>query len=245
MSYLIDQRQIQEALGLAGLSYVVDLNPDLPAQLSVWLTMVLEAPRNLTGIREPEQAILKHIIEPLQGRHRLIGADLPVPHGPMIDIGSGNGAPGLPIALCEPEREVTLLDSRSGVTGFLDEIIVLLNAPQISVRQERAEIAAHTDLRAQFSLALSRALAPPPAALELMIPFLQIGGIAAAWTGKLSDAVMERVERTARELGAEITPIDPPHDILVATKVRATDDRYPRSWAQIRRRPLSAIRSRH
>ena len=245
MSYLIDQRQIQEALGLAGLSYVLDLNPDLPERLSVWLTKMLEAPRNLTAIRKPEQAILKHVIEPLEGRDRLIGADLPVPHGPMIDIGSGNGAPGLPITLCEPEREVTLLDSRSGVTSFLNEIIVLLDASQISVLQERAEIAAHTGLRSRFSLAISRALAPPPTALELMIPFLQIGGIAAAWTGELADAEVQRVEQAARELGAEITPIDPPHDILVATKIRPTDPRYPRPWNQIRRRPLSTTRSDH
>ena len=244
MAHLIDQQQIREALSLAGLSYVEDLNPNLAAQLSIWLSGMLTAPRNLTAIREPEAAIHKHVIEPLAGRHRLIGADLPVPHGPMIDIGSGNGAPGLPYALCEPERASTLLDSRTGVANFLSEIVALLDAPHIGVLRERAELAARTEMREGFSLAISRAVAPPATALELMVPFLQVGGIAAAWTGELSLAEKQLAELTAHELGAEITPIDPPEDILVATKIRPTNSRYPRSWNQMRRRPLSPSRIR-
>ena len=244
MAHLIDQQQIREALSLVGLSYVEDLNPNLASQLSIWLSGMLNAPRNLTAIREPEAAIHKHVIEPLAGRHRLIGSDLAVPHGPMIDIGSGNGAPGLPYALCEPERASTLLDSRTGAADFLSEIVALLDAPHIGVLRERAELAARTEVREGFSLAISRAVAPPATALELMVPFLQVGGIAAAWTGELSLAEKQLVELTAHELGAEITPIDPPEDILVATKIRPTNSRYPRSWNQMRRRPLSPSRIR-
>ena len=242
MAYLIAQQQIRTALSLAGLSYVEDLNPNLTAQLGIWLSGMLNAPRNLTAIREPDAAIHKHVIEPLVGRHRLIGADLPMPHGPMIDIGSGNGAPGLPYALCEPERASILLDSRTGAADFLSEVVALLDAPHIGVLRERAEFAAHTEMREGFSLAISRAVAPPATALELMVPFLQVGGIAAAWTGELPLAEMRLAEQTAHELGAEITPIDPPQDILIATKTRHTNARYPRSWNQMRRRPLSPSR---
>ncbi len=239
MPHLIAEHQIRDAIDAAGLSYVQDLNPKLAAQLSVWLTMLLAAPRNLTAIREPQAAIQKHVIEPLAGRHRLISADLPVPHGPMIDIGSGNGAPGLPFALCEPDRQATLLDSRIGAAAFLEEVIAQVEAPQISAIHERAETAAHTNLRARFALALTRATAPPAAAMELVIPFLQVGGVAAAWTGELSETDTESVSQVLEVLGAELTPIDPPPDIIVATKIRPTEDRYPRSWNQIRRRPPS------
>ena len=242
MPHLIDERQIRQAIEVAGLSYVQRLNPRIAAQLSLWLTMMLAAPRNLTAVRDPQAAIEKHIIEPLAGRHRLIGADLPVPHGPMIDIGSGNGAPGLPIALCEPERQTTLLDSRAGAAAFLKDVIAELDAPQISVLHERAEIAAHTAQREQFALALSRAAAPPAAAMELIIPYLQIGGIAAAWTGELSETDSASVAQALKALGAEPTPIDPPRDIVVATKIHPTDARYPRSWNQIRRRSLGLSR---
>lgn len=238
MPYLIDEQQIRAALRLAGLSYVEDLNPDLPRQAALWLTMMLAAPRNLTAIRDPQAAIDKHLIEPLTGRHRLIGADLPIPHGPLIDIGSGNGAPGIPLALCEPERNATLLDSRQGATRFLTQVIEQIDAPQIAVRHQRAEQAAHAGLREQFAVAITRAAAPPAVALELALPFLQIGGIAAAWTGELSDAEREAVSLALTELGAEPTPIDPPADIIVATRTRATEPQYPRSWNRIRRQPL-------
>lgn len=242
MPYLIDDQQIRAALRLAGLSYVEDLNPDLPRQAGIWLTMMLTAPRNLTAIQDPENAIDKHLIEPLTGRHRLIGADLPIPHGPLIDIGSGNGAPGLPLALCEPERNATLLDSRQGASRFLTHVIEQIDAPQITVRHQRAEQAAHSGLREQFAVAITRAAAPPTVALELTVPFLQIGGIAAAWTGELSDAESEAVAQALMELGAEPTPIDPPPDIIVATKTRETESQYPRSWNRIRRQPLGLRR---
>ena len=238
MPHLIDERQIRTALDVAGLSYVEDLNPRIATQLSVWLNAMLAAPRNLTAVRKPDAAVQKHVIEPLTGRHRLIGADLPVPHGAMIDIGSGNGAPGLPIALCEPNREATLLDSRAGAAAFLNEVIARIDAPQIRVLHERAELAVQAGLRERFALAVSRAAATPATVMELMAPYLQVGGVAVAWTGELSEAHTQSVARALEVLGAELTPIDPPPDILVATKIRPTDPRYPRSWNQIRRQPL-------
>ena len=243
MRYLIEEHQIRTALSLAGLSYVGDLNPDLPRQSSLWLSMLLAAPRNLTAIREPAAAIEKHLIEPLSGRHRLIAADLPIPHGPLIDIGSGNGAPGLPLALCEPRRGATLVDSRAGASQFLARVVERIGTPQLTVRHIRAEQAAHSDLRGRFALAVSRAAAAPTVALELIVPFLQVGGIAVAWTGERSDAESESALNALRELGAEPTPIDPPNDIIVATKTRETEPQYPRSWNRIRRQPLGARRS--
>ena len=237
MPHLPDERQIREALDAEGLIYLLDLNPELPAQLSIWLNRLLTSPRNLSAVREPQAAILKHVIEPLLGRHRLLSADLPLPHGPMIDIGSGNGAPGLPIALCEPERGATLLDARLGAAEFLIGVLSEIDAPRIGVLRERAERAARSERRARFTLVVSRAAAPPAAALELMIPFLQIGGVAALWSGELSAPDIDVVAGVVAELGATLTPVDPPGDLLVATKVRATDSRYPRPWNQIRRAP--------
>ncbi len=240
MTYLIAARQIEDAIDAAGLRYVQQRNPDICVQLSVWLSELLTAPRNLTAIRDPEQAIARHVIEPLRGRDRLIGSDLAVPHGRLIDIGSGGGAPGLPFALCEPGRAATLLDSRAGAGEFLDGVVRRINAPWIEVLRTRAEAAARSPLRETCALALSRAAAPPTIALELMIPFLQTGGISVAWTGELSEVDHARAATTAAALGAELTPIDGQQDLLVATKARATESTYPRSWQRIRRRPLGA-----
>lgn len=238
MSDLIDPERIARQLEQAGLGYVAKLNPSITRQLALWLDALLDQPRNLTAVRTPRAAIAKHILEPLAGRHRLIHADLPVPHGPIIDIGSGNGAPGLPIALCEPQRSATLLDSRRGAAQFLTSVVDRLDDVQIEVVNRRAEQAAHTELRNHFSLAVTRAAAPPPIAMELLIPFLHIGGIAMLWTGAISEQPLDEVRVVATELGAELTMLDHPHDIVAATKLRATDDRFPRSWNQIRRKPL-------
>ena len=241
MTDLPDPHQISRALDRAGLRYVEDLRPNLPDQLSRWLIALLASSRNLTAIRGPEQAIERHVIEPLRGRHRLIAADLPVPHGPLIDVGSGNGAPGLPFALCEPERPATLLDSRVGSLSFLQAIVQQLGASWITIHDERAERAGHGPLRERFALALSRAAAPPATALELTIPFLQVGGIAMIWTGPLDPGVTTQINAVANVLGAEATPLDPPHDIAVFTKVRPSNPNHPRPWPQIRRRSLSEV----
>lgn len=238
MSDLIAPDQIRLDLERAGLGYVASLNPSIAQQLALWLNALLSQPRNLTAIRTPEAAIARHVIEPLLGRDRLMLADMPVPHGPMIDVGSGNGAPGLPIALCEPQRPTTLLDSRAGAVQFLESVMDQLDDVRISVLHQRAEQAGRTGLRDQFSLAVTRATAPPPVAMELLIPFLHVGGIAMLWTGDLGEQALNEVSIAATELGAELTMLDPPHDIVVATKLRPTADRYPRSWNQIRRRPL-------
>ncbi len=238
MTDLIDERQISRALQGAGLRYVQDLNPQLAEQLSHWLNALLSQPHNLTAIRDPEEAIIRHVIEPLRGRHLLIEADIPVPHGPLIEIGSGNGAPGLPFALCEPDRKATLLDARSGSIRFLRSVLDQLATERVSVHQQRAELAAHTDLRERFALALTRAAAPPVAALELTVPFLQVGGIAMLWTGPLKPDVNASLNAAANVLGADPTPLDPPRDIAVFTKIRPCTPGHPRPWPQIRRRPL-------
>ena len=242
MSDLLDPERIRRRLQRSGLAYVEDLNPSIARQLSLWLNLLLTQPRNLTAVRTPQDAVAKHVIEPLLGRHRLIRSDFPVPHGPIIDIGSGNGAPGLPIALCEPQRPTTLLDSRASAAQFLMSVVDRLDDVRIEVRNQRAEQAASTDLRDHFSLALTRATAPPPIAMELSIPFLHVGGIAMLWTGELGTQSLEELSVAAAQLGAELTMPDPPRDIIVATKLRATIDRFPRSWNQIRHRPLGLSR---
>ena len=242
MSDLIDPERIGRELEQVGLGYVASLNPTIVQQLGLWLEALLDQPRNLTSVRTPQAAIAKHIIEPLIGRHRLIHADLAVPHGPMIDVGSGNGAPGLPLALCEPQRPATLLDSRQSAARFLKSVVDRLEDVRIEVVNRRAEQAAHTELRGRFSLAVTRAAAPPPIAMELLIPFLHVGGIAVLWTGAVAEQPLDELRVVATELGAELTMLDPPHDIVVATKLRATDVRVPRSWNQIRRRPLGRSR---
>ena len=208
-----------------------------PRQLALWLGALLAQPRNLTGVAEPAAVVAKHIIEPLRGFEAVLSADIALPHGAMIDVGSGNGAPGLPIALAYPQRPVTLLDSRAGAAEFLRTLPDLLGAPQLSVREGRAEQSA--DLRERFAVALTRAAAPPHAALELTIPLLDLGGVLIAWARPPADrAKLADLAAAAEQLGAALMPLDAGVELIAAVKTAPTPARYPRPWPQIRRQPL-------
>ena len=208
------------------------VDPRAQEQLSAWLDALLRQPRNLTGVTEPVAAIAKHIIEPLAGFNAVVGADIAVPHGPIIDIGSGNGAPGLPIALTQPDREMTLLDSRETSIEFLDGLPELLGMPNLRIYHGRAEQAA--DLRERFAVVLTRATAPPRMALELAIPMLALGGVMILYARVPDDPA--ELAATAHTLGAELMPLGPQPELIAAVKTAPTPDRYPRSWAQIKRR---------
>ena len=238
------EHQIQDALRNAGLR----VDAHARQQLARWLTALLDQPRNLTAVTDPAEAVAKHIIEPLRGFETVLNADIAVPHGPIIDIGSGNGAPGLPIALAYPNRPITLLDARTAAADFLRTLPNLLtpsqttpnitqtapSAPQITVHHGRAEQAA--ELRGRFALALTRAAAPPRIALELAIPTLDIGGILIAYARPPDNPA--ELDRTTRALGAAPIPIPNEPELIAAVKTTPTPPAYPRPWNQIRRRPI-------
>ena len=232
---LLTTHQIDHALDEAKLGYLRAVAPDLSSHIAIWLDALLAQPRNLSGIREPAAAVAKHAIEPLRDWADLLVADLPLPDGPLIDIGSGNGAPGLPLALSQPHRPTTLLDSRETSIAFLDEVIGQLGLNRITTQGGRAETVAHDALREQFAVAVTRATAPPLVALELAVPFLQIGGCAVLWTAKLDQEQIVRLDELARQLGAELIPLETRTRVVVATKLRPTPARYPRPWTQLRR----------
>lgn len=224
------EHRIEEALEAAGLRVGVRTRE----QLAVWLEALLAQPRNLTGVREPAEAVAKHVIEPLRGFEAALGADIAVPHGPMVDVGSGNGAPGLPIGLAHPDRPLTLLDSRASAVEFLGTLPGLLDAPQVEARLGRAEEA--SDLRGRFAVALTRAAASPPVALELTLPLLAVGGVLIAYARPPDD--LAPLQAAAETLGAVIMPVGSEAELIAAVKARPTPAGYPRRWPQIRRRPL-------
>lgn len=239
-AFISPAERIHQMISDAALTHLFALNPRLDHDLAHWLEAMLSSPHKLTAVREPGPAIAKHVIEPLSRWDRILAADLPVPQGPLIDLGSGNGAPGLPIALSEPQRPATLLDARQTSVRFLRSATAA--HPGVTVHNERAEIAARGTLREHFAVAVTRAAAPPEIALELCLPMLDLGGLLAAWTGPLSDPQLEQAVQIAETLGAIAAPVDHAPDLFVAIKSRRTPDTYPRRWSAIRRAPLGSGR---
>ncbi len=186
-----------------------------------WLQAVVATP-GLTAIKDLDEA-----------RHALLedslrGADLVRRYGgPVIDVGSGGGAPGIPLALALPEYEFTLLEANGRKCEFLRRW-----APQNArVLQGRAE-AQETDC---YSTAVAKALAPPHAAAEWCLPLVREGGAAILWVGPSADR--ERVARVAARLAAVL--LESPDGFLVLEKRGPTPPGFPRRVGVARKRPLS------
>lgn len=149
--------------------------------------------------------------------------------GPIIDVGSGGGAPGIPLAAAFPGREVVLLESERRKAEFLRRWEAEL--PNVRVVWGRAE-EQETD---QFGVALAKALAPPPVAAEWCLPLVRPGGAAVLWVGPTAD--LEAVARAAEQLAAA-----PPEDrdgLVVLRKLGPTPKGFPRRPGMARKRPLA------
>jgi 16S rRNA (guanine527-N7)-methyltransferase len=123
------------AIGSLLTPYLAEIPPDLTAQLSLYLDLLLKwnARTNLTAIRDPEEIVRRHFGESLFAARHLGLPDT------LLDLGSGAGFPGLPIALLRPEIKVTLAESQNKKAAFLREAIRTLNLPNIEVWAARAE----------------------------------------------------------------------------------------------------------
>jgi len=134
---------------------------------------------DLVSPRDLERFEDRHIADSL----RLVPLMDDLPEGPCIDVGSGAGLPGIPLAIVRPERHWRLLEPRTRRAGFLEEVVRSLGLA-CEVLHLTAEAAAEEDrLRRAHVLATARALAPPPAAARLIEPLVHPGGIGAIFVG--------------------------------------------------------------
>jgi 16S rRNA (guanine527-N7)-methyltransferase len=149
--------------------------------------------------------------------------------GSIVDVGSGGGAPGIPIAAALPEREVVLLEANARKCDFLDS--VARDFPNVRVRRGRAEECG-TDY---LGVAVAKALAPPAVALEWCLPLVAVGGAAVLLVGPSADAAV--VARVAARLGGGAPEVHP--GILVVSKLGPTPPGFPRRPGIARKRPLA------
>jgi 16S rRNA (guanine527-N7)-methyltransferase len=189
--------------------------------LSDWLAAVLATP-GLTALDDPVRAR-----EMLLDDARRASPLLEPYEGPLIDVGSGGGSPGIPLAAALPEREVTLLDAEQRKCDFLRRWA----PPNANVIWGRAE----EQPAESWGVALAKALAQPPVAAELCLPLVRVGGAAIIWLGEHAD--LDRLAAAAEQLGAGVPEL---HDgLAVVPKVAPTPPRFPRRAGVAKKRPLA------
>jgi 16S rRNA (guanine527-N7)-methyltransferase len=216
-----------EALRAAG------VEPELAERLAIYAALVLAANRrvNLTGARDGT-AFAAHILDALTLREDIAS--------PLIDVGSGNGLPGIPLALATG-AEVTLLEPIKKRANFLRDALAALGLPGQVVAMRAEDAARDPAYRGRSLTATARAVAGAPTVAELTVPFLAIGGRALLQRGSLDPRERNAVADAALVLGAELIEertLDGERRILVLAKGTPTSPRFPRKNGVPAKRPL-------
>ena len=187
-----------------------------------WLEALVATP-GLTSVTG-EDARRVHVDESLAALDVIRQFD-----GPIVDVGSGGGAPGIPLAVALPEREVTLLESSRRKCEFLERWArELPNARVVCGRAEEQPLDS-------WGVAVAKALASPAVAAEWCLPLVAPGGAAILYAGPSAEA--DRVARVAGQLGAELA--ESPPGLLVLRKLEPTPAGFPRRPGVARKRPLA------
>jgi 16S rRNA (guanine527-N7)-methyltransferase len=208
-----------------------------PPALVQYCRLVADAPLSVTSLPDAA-AIMRELVEDALRARPLIGESLPEL---VVDVGSGNGSPGIPLAV-DYGRPVTLLEAASRKAAFLQQVVAELGieAPVVAERSEHYARAAGRD---RFDLVLARALAPPPVALELCLPLARAGGRVLLWTGEIDGDALDQV---AVQLAARVSRIEPygGRRLVEVSKLAATPERFPRRPGMAAKRPLASLPSR-
>lgn len=191
--------------------------------LERWLEEVVAEP-GATGIGDLDEARRALLHDALRAKPLVAGCP-----GPVIDVGSGGGTPGIPLAVELPERAFVLLEAQRRKCDFLSRITSELR--NVTVVRGRAE-EQPTDT---FGVALAKALAKPPVATELCLPLVRPGGIAILWVG--GTAERDRVATVAEKLGSTLE--GDRDGLLVLRKIEPTPAGFPRRAGVAKKRPLA------
>jgi 16S rRNA (guanine527-N7)-methyltransferase len=205
--------------------------------LLAWTTAI-----NLTAIRQPVEVATRHVVDSLSAVPwlRTRGADR------ILDLGSGGGYPGVPVAAALPDAAVTLLEPIGKKSAFLRAVVAATGlADRVAVIAGRAEVlAADPTRRGTWSVVMARAVASTADLVELAFPLLVPGGALVAWKRGDLDEELAAARRAIDTLGGGSLEVHDvavddlrDHRLVIVTRAGLVPDGYPRDPATRRRRP--------
>ena len=236
---LLEPDLLEPELPQADLPQPASASPDLPALYEIWhqtlgwqptetqqaqfqklYEQILEGNRllNLTRITEPQEFWEKHLWDSLWGIQPwltdIAEAEL-ASQAPqdspykVIDIGTGCGFPGVPVAIARPDWFVTLLDSTRKKLVFLDSLLAGLGITNAHTWVERAEqLSKSAEHREQYDLVLIRAVASAVVCAQYCLPLLKVGGVAVLYRGQWTEAEAIALKSTLNKLGGEVEAVE-------------------------------------
>ncbi|MEH2137184.1 16S rRNA (guanine(527)-N(7))-methyltransferase RsmG [Nostoc sp.] len=219
------------------------------AQFQRLYELILEGNRqlNLTRITDPQEFWEKHLWDSLRGIVPLLSGNLFPASPTIIDIGTGAGFPGVPVAITVPNCTITLLDSTRKKITFIDNILTelaLINAKTFVGRAE--EIGQHTQYRLAYDIALIRAVGATSVCAEYTLPLLKQGGLAIIYRGNWAKDETTVLQNAVKLLGGVIESIEQfttplSHSIrhcVYLRKVATTPIEFPRAIGVPTQKPL-------
>ena len=235
--------------------------PQLPEMIEVWqqtlnwqpttqqqdyfqrlYELILQGNRqlNLTRITEPVEFWEKHLWDSLRGIAPFLqekNEDKTLSTFKVIDIGTGAGFPGIPVAIALPDWTITLLDSTRKKITFLNTLLTQLSIQNANTITARAEIASkQLEHQQSYDLALIRAVGSADVCAEYALPYLKQGGLAVLYRGNWTVAETASLQSTVERLGGAIeaneaftTPLSQSiRHCLYLRKVTVTSSEFPR-----------------
>ena len=194
---------------------------------------------NLTGAATVEEIVSRHILDSLAAERFLPRG------GRIVDVGSGAGFPGLPLAVAMPDTEFTLLDAREKRVAFLEEACAELGIKNVRCVCGRAEeLALLPEWREAFDAAVSRAVARLNTLAELCVPLVRPGGVFVAMKSEGCGEEAAEAAFALKTLGAPEYSVESyeaggiAYAAVVAKKSENTPEGYPRRFSKIKKNPL-------
>ena len=219
--------------------YDIEIKNDIK-KLYIYMIKVLDSNQqiNLTAITEPKEFIIKHLIDSLIVSKHIIGER-------VIDIGTGAGFPGIPLAINNQDKKFVLLDSVNKKLNVIRGTIPEIDINNVDIIHGRAEELGNDEkYREQFNTVVSRAVANLTTLVEYMLPFAMVGGTVLCMKGPNYEQEITEANKAVELLGGKVDKIlsinieDNERNIIIIKKVKNTPAKYPRMQGKPLKEPI-------
>ncbi|MEA4921983.1 MAG: 16S rRNA (guanine(527)-N(7))-methyltransferase RsmG [Eubacteriaceae bacterium] len=197
---------------------------------------------NITRITNEGDFVVKHFVDSLLP----LGSDEIRDSERIIDIGTGGGFPGIPLAIVFPDKKFYLLDSSAKRLKIIDQLAKGIDITNIDIVHGRAEeLARKAEYREKFDLAVSRAVANLSTLSEYCLPFVKTGGVFISYKGPTGDSELEEAAEAIRILGGQLQRVEKTegtfgmeHQLIYIKKKKPTAKKFPRSGGKPAKDPI-------